>query len=428
LLLVDLSHSVVLALNGDWDLNDILNDLLDDLLDWVGNLNSSDLLDGNPDDLNLGNRNVIGHLHPPFNDAWHLHGNRPLDDPLHGIRDLYLNRHRDRDWGGDRNIALNNLLHNLLDGVWDRPLYDPFHWNRDGDGDTDVNRPWDLNHLFDQLLDRVGDLSMGDVLHWIRNGLLNDLLHRHRDVNGDGHWDGPGHLDDVLHHLLHWVWNWSVDGHFNRHWDLDFADLLDGVGDRSLDDLFDWEGNLNALWDEDFIGLREGSVDEFLDWIRDLVLDDLLNRNGPRDLDDGLDGVGDTDFLWNRHWDGDIDSLLNESVNGHWERDIDRALDGNCLRGLYNPGHGVRDEFLLGKDGLLLCNGNLLHYRLRGDNGLGNNDSLETNNLLHSNEMLCSNRSGDTCSDGSVSGRCSCNGPAEISAIHHSVSSVQSCS
>jgi hypothetical protein len=330
---------VILALDRSGNLNDVLHNVFDNLLDRIGHVDLAELFDGHLYILGVHDRNVIRHF-----DAF-------LDEFLDRIRSRMVHIANDFIWhahlvghwsghgGGYVNVSVNNLLHDLLDGVGHRPVDESLDWNGDVDGHTDVDRPRYLDYFFHELLHRIRHLSLSDVFHWVGNPLLDDLFDRDGDL--DWHWNGHSSWNSCvpLYNLLHRDWDRPVDEFLIRNWNIAMTDSFDGNAYGSLYELFHRVWNVNAVRNRDVVGLRIWSVDHPGNRIRNRPREGFLNGNRNGMIDISIDRIRD----WNARWyvigvchvhpglDISIDRNGDLGVNIPLYRNRFRPLHQQCL-------------------------------------------------------------------------------------------------
>jgi hypothetical protein len=190
---------VVFPLDRHRDLHDILNDLLDDLFHWVWLVNVGDMLNWHLDDLDLGNRHVIGCGVGSFDNLVDGVGNRSVHYLLHCVGNLNLNRDRNINGLRNRYVLGDDVLGNLLDGVGNWPVNQSLNWDWNGDGHSDFDWTGNVDNLLDNLFNGVRNLSVGNTFHGVWDWLVNDLFDHDRlnDLLADlldGHCP---HIDDL---------------------------------------------------------------------------------------------------------------------------------------------------------------------------------------------------------------------------------------
>lgn len=179
-------------LNGHWDLN-CSNDLMRDL-----------------HSLDHRDRNIIRDFNSAFNNADNFVGNLAVNNALHRIcylnRSRYWDMDRCRDWDG----AVDNTLNNLFDRVGyvtsDNLLHRVGNLNRD----FLVLRYWDLHNLFHNLLHWVWDRLVDNSLNWHRHSTFDDDLMRHGNLHNLWNCNLTMAMNNLLNDLLHRVRNITV--------------------------------------------------------------------------------------------------------------------------------------------------------------------------------------------------------------------------
>jgi len=280
--------------------------------------------------------------------------NSGIDDAgSDGVDDLLLGDFPDgvvlplnRD--GDLDDILNDLLHNLLDGVGDLNVLDLFDWNPDDFNDRVGNVIGHFDALLDDAVHLVRDGAVHDLLHcvwdldlnWVGSGdwggdwnvsgddLLDDLLHGIGDRlvdqsgNRDGHLNGhldddlPGNLDNLFYDLFHWVWNLALD------------DVLDRVRHLAFDNLFNWNRHLNGYWDRHSAGDLDNLLNNLLNRVGSIALNNLLNGNWNLNIADVLHCVRYVPLNNLFHWNWNFHSVRNGDIIVLGEGAVNDFLDG----------------------------------------------------------------------------------------------------
>jgi len=160
-----------------------------------------------------------------------------------------LDFHRNRyiDGSRDGNIALNKLLYNLFNWVRYRSVHKSLYWDWNVDWDTNVDLTRDLNNFFDDIFHWIWNLSMSNVLYGVWNRFVNDLLDGHGDL--DWHWNmhSSGNSCDLLYDCFDGVGDRSIDELFHRYRDVDVSPSFYGHTDGTVNNLFHGIGDVNPM-------------------------------------------------------------------------------------------------------------------------------------------------------------------------------------
>jgi hypothetical protein len=277
------------------------------------------------------------------------------DHSLNGIRNRTVNNSfnceghlhwcgdRNLDRLGDRNGPLHNFLHDLLNRVGHILVDNTLHRDRDLYWHPLNHLVWNLDHLLHDLLHRNWHLTMLDAFDRVRYPTLNDLLNRNWNLHAFRdrhlHWD----LNDSLNNLLHWVGHITGDNlfHWNRH--LHMADNFNRIWNITGDDLFNWHRNLDCFGHNHFVGDLDRTVNNSCHGVRNLTMDNSFNGVWHRPLHHLLNRVGNLHVVGHLYGVVHGNLACDHAIHRNLDRTNNLLHDGIRLVSEDFLGHGVWD-------------------------------------------------------------------------------------